>query len=127
MSKQSSPAQARRRRLLVVEDEPDIAAVYRLIFDPTHFVVTVAGDLAAAKRALQATPPDLLILDLGLPDGDGLILCRELKSTAPRLPVLIVSAHAHRHAEARAAGADLFLPKPFDPDQLEATVRRFLT
>lgn len=116
-----------RQCILGVEDDPDIAALLRLIFDPACYVVTVAEDLAVARATLaEAPPPDLIILDVELPDGNGLDLCRELKATWPALPVLVLTAQDEVRAEAFEAGATLFMPKPFDPNDLAATVEELL-
>ncbi len=70
--------------------------------------------------------PDAILLDRGLPDGDGLDLCREVKARCPALPILVLTAHAQARGEALAAGADRFLVKPFDPDELAAAVAGLL-
>jgi two-component system response regulator VicR len=76
----------------MVEDEPDIAAVLRIVLEQ-GYGVTLAPDLASARVALaRVGRPDLLVLDLLLPDRNGLDLCREVKAADPSLPVLIVSA-----------------------------------
>ncbi len=114
-------------RLLVVEDEPDIATILRMILDPARYEVMVVGDLAAAREILPKWgPPHLVILDLILPDGNGLDLCRELKTVQPPVPVLVLTARCEARDEAFTAGADLFVTKPFEPDELEAAVERLL-
>ncbi len=118
-----------RKRILVVEDEPDIARLLRIVFDSASHVVLSAADLATARATLeQLRPPDLVVLDLVLPDGSGLDLCRELKASRPAVPVLVLTARAQKGAreEALAAGADLFITKPFDLEALEAVVARLL-
>jgi two-component system catabolic regulation response regulator CreB len=117
--------------ILVVEDEPDIALILRLMLEQGH-IVTCVGDLAQAREAYRrGLRFDLVILDVGLPDGNGLDLCRELKATYPALPVLVLTAHPEREvwrdAERRGCGADAVLPKPFDPDRLDRAVTTLLT
>jgi DNA-binding response OmpR family regulator len=116
------------RRLLFVEDDPDIATVLRLAFDPHAYQSEWVATVAAARDRLVARPPDAVVLDLGLPDGDGLDLCCEIKATWPALPVLIVSASdaGTVRYQALACGADGFLPKPFDPVTLEAEIHRLV-
>jgi two-component system catabolic regulation response regulator CreB len=117
------------RVVLLVEDEPDIAAVLRLCLDPQRFAVACAGTLAAARDRLARGPrPDLVVLDLGLPDGNGLTLCREVKAEHPALPVMVLTAYTHEETREAAsqAGADRFVEKPFDPDDLRATVDQLL-
>jgi DNA-binding response OmpR family regulator len=113
----------RKTELLVVEDEPDIARLLRHIFDPARYTLTWVGDLSTAQARIRVKPPpDLVLLDEGLPDGSGLELCRELKDRWPALPVLLVTALPRSSIleEALAAGADTFIAKPFDPDEILA-------
>jgi two-component system OmpR family response regulator len=119
------PRSPATEHVLIVEDEPDIAFMLRLVFEE-GYLVTLAGDLAQARAALShAALPDLILLDVMLPDGNGLEFCREVKDSQPLIPVVVMTAYA-RHglvteADARACGADGFVPKPFDVDALLAT------
>jgi DNA-binding response OmpR family regulator len=115
----------RAPRILAVEDEPDIARLYQLLLGAAGYRVEIAGSLAAARRALgRPGGPGLMVLDIGLPDGDGAEFCREVKRAQPALPVIVVSALPEALTRAATSGADRVLPKPFDPDQLEAMVRQ---
>jgi DNA-binding response OmpR family regulator len=119
-----------RRRVLTVEVTPDIAALLRLVLEAAGHTVQWAGDLVTARSILTGPrPPHLVILEpAGLPDGSGLELCRELKAASPPLPVVVLTSWVSPKSrdEALAAGADVFVPKPFDPDDLAATVHRLL-
>lgn len=118
-----------RPRVLVVEDEPDIAALLAMCFDPSRYQVAAASDLATARAVLsRRLRLHLAVVDLLLPDGNGLDFCRELKATRPSVPVIVLTAwvHAGTREEVLAAGADLFVPKPFEPDELEAAAQRLL-
>jgi DNA-binding response OmpR family regulator len=118
------------KTLLLVEDDPDIAAVLRMSLDLSRYEVETAADLATARALIAQKPPDLVILDVGLPDGSGLDLCREVKAARPGLPVIILTALSRRQrgleAHAWASGADAFVEKPFDPDDLQAMAERLL-
>jgi DNA-binding response OmpR family regulator len=115
------------RRILVVEDEPDIATIFRMLLGSAGHAVAHAPELAAARELLEQGPtPDLVILDVLLPDGDGIDLCREIRGRGPSPPVLVITADESASERAAAAGADLVLVKPFDPDDLEARVERLL-
>lgn len=110
--------------LLVVEDDFSIRRLLleRLLAHGLH--ATGSPDLAAAREALSSAPCDLLLLDLGLPDGDGVDFIRELR-TWTDMPVLVLSA---RHQEqdkiaALDAGADDYLGKPFASGELLARIR----
>jgi DNA-binding response OmpR family regulator len=116
--------QSPRKQVLVVEDEPDIATVLRIVLEQ-GYGVTLAPDLASARAALaRAGRPDLLVLDLLLPDGNGLDLCREVKAADPSLPILVLSADQRPDLKAaiEGCGADAVLQKPFEPDALESLV-----
>lgn len=100
-----------------------------MLFEAMDCEVLVAEGLAAARRALADRPaPHVVVLDVLLPDGNGLDLCRELKATCPSPAVLVLTAmdEARTRREALDAGADLFVAKPFDPDELEAATQRML-
>jgi DNA-binding response OmpR family regulator len=113
------------KRLLIVEDDPDIAWLFRMILEP-GFAVAVAPDLATARAALAAGRPDAILLDLTLPDGSGLDLCREVKAADPTLPVVVVTANRAAGRDAAECGADCFLPKPVEPDDVESAIGRLV-
>jgi DNA-binding response OmpR family regulator len=118
-----------RRRLLVVEDGSNNASRLRGILDPTRYLVQSARSLLAAWTVLGwQHPPDLVVLDLVLCDGNGLDLCREIKARWPALPVLVVTTRDGVAARnyVRRAGADGLVAKPFDPDHLAAAIQGVL-
>jgi two-component system, OmpR family, response regulator len=88
-------------------------------------VVRAAASLAAAREALGAREADLVVLDLGLPDGHGLDLCREIRLAGGGVPILVLTAQSQmsRRIEGFDAGADDFLAKPFAVAELRARVR----
>jgi ribonuclease P protein subunit RPR2 len=114
-------------RLLVVDDDPGLAARIRATFDGAADQVVGAGTTVAARAALAAARPDVVILDLARPGESGLELCRELKAAASTraIPVVVLSVSVDvTPREVEGAGADVFLPKPFSPLQLVAVVER---
>lgn len=116
-------------RVLVVEDDADHAAIFRLILVGLGCVVTWTPDLAAARSALGTPPPPaLVVVDRMLPDGDGLAFCREVAARVPGLPIIVLTAQWDPSLPDRAlaAGAAACLPKPFELEEFERTVRRLV-
>ncbi len=111
-------------RLLVVEDEADLAQAVADHLRAASHAVDVTATLDEATAAARAAPYALILLDLRLPDGDGLTLLRELRDRGDMTPVLIVTAR-DRITERIAgleAGADDYLVKPYDLDEMLARV-----
>jgi two-component system KDP operon response regulator KdpE len=111
-------------KVLVVEDDREIRSLLMSVLAVEGFEVRTAVSLSEAQALLQHDSPDLVILDLGLPDGDGADLLRRVRSAASP-PVVIVSA---RHQEDQKialldAGADDYLVKPFGVGELLARIR----
>ncbi|MBS0524560.1 MAG: response regulator [Proteobacteria bacterium] len=115
-------------RLLVVEDEARIAELVRSALLRDGFAVDVIGLCNDAREALATTPYDATILDLGLPDGDGLRLLKELRGRGNAVPVLVLTARdAVEHRVAGLdAGADDYLIKPFAMAELVARTKALL-
>ena len=115
-------------RLLVVEDEARIAEIVRAALVRGGFAVDVVRLCADAQEALAANPYDAAILDLGLPDGDGLKLLKELRAGRNAVPVLVLTARdAVEHRVAGLdAGADDYLIKPFAMAELIARTKALL-
>src|SRR5215475_12983918 len=107
--------QERTVRLLVIEDEPRIAEILKSGLARAGFVVDVVRLLGDAREALALTAYDAAILDLGLPDGDGLKLLAELRPAPNRIPVLVLTARDAVEDRVRGldTGADDYVVKPF--------------
>lgn len=101
--------------VLVIEDEEDVSSFLRFVLENENFMVKTAGSLAEARAHLRGGLPDAVLLDRGLPDGDGLEICRELKGAGKAPSVLVLSAlkDPAQVAEGLAAGADHYITKPF--------------
>ena len=114
-------------QILIVEDEPAIRAVLRVLLEADKYRVVEAGTAARAEVEARTHKPDLILVDLGLPDGDGLELIGTLRRWSP-IPVIVLSARTmetHKIA-ALDAGADDYVTKPFSAPELLARVRAAL-
>jgi two-component system response regulator AtoC len=114
--------------VLVVDDEPRLRRVLEILLTDAGHKPLVAATLAAARRVLADEDVDVLLLDLMLPDGNGLDLLEELQRTEPDLPVIVMTAFATIETAVRATrlGARSFVVKPFDAAQVETVVERAL-
>jgi two-component system KDP operon response regulator KdpE len=114
-------------RILVVEDEAEIRRFVVLALERDGFVVHEADSVARGLIEAGSRRPDLLVVDLGLPDGDGVDLIRDLRTWSDA-PVLVLSARTDEgdKIEALDAGADDYLVKPFGAGELLARVRAHL-
>ena len=115
-------------RLLVVEDEPRIAEMIKAALERAEFVVDTVRLRADAREALANIPYDAAILDIGLPDGDGLDLLRELRPAGTRIPILILTARdaVEHRVLGLDVGADDYLVKPFAMSELIARTKALL-
>jgi DNA-binding response OmpR family regulator len=113
--------------VLLVEDDPAIAEVLRLACDDAGLDLTVAPDLATARRHLDANDWHAVLLDWNLPDGTGIDLCRELRATST-LPILLLTARRDEidRVLGLELGADDYIVKPFSPREVVARVRAVL-
>ncbi len=117
-------------RLLLIDDDARLSAMVVDYLRGHRFEIHSVGSLAAGREKLAREPYDALLLDLMLPDGDGLALTRELRadSRTRRLPLLMLTARgeATDRIVGLELGADDYLPKPFEPRELLARLRALL-
>src|ERR1700704_5632788 len=114
-------------RIVVVEDDPSVAELVTLYLRNAEFIVALARTAAEARVKFEEEKPALVILDLGLPDANGLDLLREIRKKADT-PVLALTARAEdvQKTEALEAGMGDCTTKPFNPKELGARVRASL-
>jgi diguanylate cyclase (GGDEF)-like protein len=121
------PAGPRGPRVLFVDDDPSLLTLLRTTFELVDIEIADATTAADALAAIAARPPDVVVLDIGLPDIDGLTLCRRLKDDPATdwIGIVLLTGAEDAEASARRAGADALLRKPFSPLELLAVVERF--
>ncbi|MDB5268102.1 MAG: transcriptional regulator [Hymenobacter sp.] len=116
--------------ILIVDDEPNIVMSLEFLMRKNGFQVGIARNGTEALAAIDQTPYDLILLDIMMPDVDGLQVCRQLRQRPDRAgtKVIFLSAKS-READMQKgyeAGADLYIPKPFSTRQLMEKVRELL-
>lgn len=114
-------------KLLVIEDEADIAAMVRAILRRAGYDVTTAADGKSGLDAFHREPPDLILLDIGLPDVDGWEVLSRIRD-ASEVPVMMLTAYSGEEDKVRGlrGGADDYLTKPFGANELIARVETLL-
>ena len=114
-------------RVLVIEDDPDIALGIRTVLGRDGFEVTTAAEGRAGLRAFHSAPPDLVVLDIGMPEMDGWTVLERIRDLSD-LPVLILTAHGMEADKVRGlrGGADDYLTKPFGNAEFVARVQALL-
>jgi two-component system phosphate regulon response regulator PhoB len=120
------PPTPRRPTVLVVEDDPDLRALYRASLSVAGFAVIAAGNGIDALRQIDLGEPDLLVLDIGLPGLDGRDVQRELSAHADTRSIPIVVVTGGDTSELNEADFSCVLRKPIDPAELVSAVRRCL-
>jgi DNA-binding response OmpR family regulator len=115
-------------RILVVEDDPAVQKALKRLFEGEGYVVEVQGNGQSALESFHAAPPAVIILDLRLPKVSGRDLCKEVKTQAPTLPIVVLSATSDVSDKVLLLelGADDYVTKPFSPRELLARVRAAL-
>jgi two-component system KDP operon response regulator KdpE len=120
------------KKILIVEDDADVRLGYRVLLRAQGYDTFFAADSIAAISEARKHLPDLIILDLGLPAGDGFVVMERLQGAAnvdlAGIPVIVVSGRDLRGNKERAlaAGAKAFVQKPWDDDELLGRVARLL-
>jgi two-component system KDP operon response regulator KdpE len=114
-------------RVLVVDDEPQIVRGLRVILSNAGYRVEEATTKQEALDAVSVRPPDAIVLDLVLPDGDGIEVCTEIRRWS-QVPIVVLSAVGDERQKVRAldAGADDYVTKPFGSEELLARLRAVL-
>jgi len=119
-----------KKKILIVEDDPDVLQGIQLRLRAHHFDTFAAADAISCMTEARRNEPDLIILDLGLPGGDGFVLMERFKNvpTLAGVPVIVVSGRDIRDNQRRIfqSGAKAFLQKPVNNTLLLAVIRQAL-
>ena len=115
-------------RILIVEDEPKIANFTSKALLELSYVTDIASTCEKASELFETQEFDLIILDIMLPDGDGISLCREFKAKKPSTPILMLTTLAEIYDKVKGlnSGADDYMTKPFHLEELSARVHALL-
>jgi two-component system KDP operon response regulator KdpE len=116
-----------KTRVLVVDDEPAIIRFLKPALEANDYDLTSTGTAADAMKRIASSPPDIVVLDLGLPDGDGKDVIRQVRQWSD-VPIIVLSARDREteKIEALDLGADDFVNKPFGVGELLARMRAAL-
>ena len=119
-----------KKKILVVEDDATLRLALQIRLKANDYAVFQAPDAVTCLTSAQRVRPDLILLDLGLPGGDGYVVMQRLKTNLnlSDIPIIVVSARDREANEGRSlvAGAEAFLQKPVENDLLLATIRQVL-
>ncbi len=115
-------------QLLVVEDNPSTLKMLTFLLSNEGYTVHTATKGSAALAVLDSEPVDLIVLDVMLPDCNGLQICRQVRARGLTMPILVISALGRRDDKVAAfnEGADDYITKPFDPSEVLARVRSLI-
>ena len=117
------------KKILVVDDDPDILDALQFMLEDAGYEVktTEKGEYAENLHDTNGGLPDVIILDVLLSGKDGRLICQKLKSQeeTKRIPIIMISAHPNAKQSVSAVGADDFMAKPFDMDELLATIAKY--
>lgn len=115
-------------KILVIEDDRAIRKALQQLFEPEGYTVDVAPTGAAGLAAFRSSPPNLIILDLRLPEISGRDICREVRKESPQMPIIVLSAASEEvdRVLLLELGADDYVTKPFSPKELLARVHAVL-
>jgi two-component system alkaline phosphatase synthesis response regulator PhoP len=124
-----------QKRILVVDDEPDFASIVQTNLESEGFIVEVAYDGVQGLAKVNENPPDLVVLDVMMPEKDGYKMAKEMKKNADteEIPIIMLTAvgdHVtstrYSHADGMSMEADDYLPKPASAEQILEAVNRLL-
>ena len=116
-----------KARILIVDDDPDVVEIIRIYCHREEFFTRTAATGESAMHSIGAWKPDLVLLDLSLPDLDGLVVCQEMRKSID-IPIIILTARGEESERILGLelGADDYIAKPFSPRELIARIKAVL-
>jgi two-component system alkaline phosphatase synthesis response regulator PhoP len=126
---------ALQKRILVVDDEPDFAAIVQGNLEKEGFEVEVAYNGVEGLQKVQSNPPDAIVLDVMMPEKDGYVVCKELKGDDKycNIPIVLLTAVAshvtstrYTHREGMSTEADDYIAKPASAEEITKSLKRLL-
>ena len=116
------------KRIHVLDDDEDIRYIIGVLLKDEGYELQLSSTFAELKSKLKDSVPDLFILDVMLPDGDGGDICEDLKTDifTRHIPIIVMSANDQNKEKSIAAGADDYISKPFDIDYIVKRIKNLL-
>ena len=124
-----------QKRILVVDDEPDFAAIVQGNLEKEGFAVEIAYNGVEGLKKVKANPPDAIVLDVMMPEKDGYVVCKELKEDDAlcNIPIVLLTAVAshvtstrYTHRDGMATEADDYISKPASAEEITKSLKRLL-
>ncbi|MFD0941487.1 response regulator transcription factor [Pedobacter boryungensis] len=118
-----------KKKIYVVEDDNDISEMITILLTEEDLQVSTSANISDFRKLLDKELPDLILMDIMLPDGNGIEECKELKESnkLKSIPLILMSAHAQSKFVIEECPADGFIPKPFDIYDFMAQINHQLT
>lgn len=117
-----------RSSISILEDDPDIGFLLNFFLTEEGYKITVFGTVTAFSNAFRQELPDLILMDVNLPDGNGITLCNHIKNngSTKHVPILLMSANSTTKKMGSLSCADGFISKPFDLEELLTRIKQYL-
>lgn len=117
-----------KKNIYIVEDNEDIRDLIGYILIGDDYNVTMCPDASSFAEAIKTGQPDVIVLDIMLPDGNGIEICKQLKADQQyaNIPVILMSANAHKKEVFKESHAEDFISKPFNIDDFQSRVESYL-
>ncbi len=117
-----------KKRIHILEDDKDIGYIIEFLLKDEGYELQLSSTVKEMKAKLKDSIPDLFILDVMLPDGNGIEICHDLKNDmfTKHIPVIVMSANVTNKKNSEMATPDEYISKPFDLDDIESRIKKLL-